>query len=353
MESTSEQIIKNKYDKRYDIRLADVSDIDAIMRFIDEHWKKGHIMAVNRSFFEYEFRDGDRVNFIIAVDKKTGEIECIQGFLPCSKTDDPSKKDVWGSIWKVNDTHKNMAFLGIEVDERLPKLLNCRMGMGVGLNPKTSLIIADQVFRSKTGKMKQYYLLGDIMNPQIAVINHVPEVRNKGNYLNLDVVKLENMQELKIDFDIDSIDALPYKDSWYFEKRYFNYPIYHYDVYGVKQYGKTEAVLVTREISCNNKKVIRVIDYIGNFTLISSLGPFLHSLVDDGGYEYLDFYEFGVDDNYFLDAGMTLREDNDKNIIPNYFEPFVQQNIDIWVSYSLDGTKCFKGDSDQDRPNFV
>ena len=38
----------NKYDERYDIRLARPSEIDDIMKFINEHWKSGHIMAVDR-----------------------------------------------------------------------------------------------------------------------------------------------------------------------------------------------------------------------------------------------------------------------------------------------------------------
>jgi hypothetical protein len=42
------------------------------------------------------------------------------------------------------------------------------------------------------------------------------------------------------------------------------------------------------------------------------------------------------------------------NIIPNYFEPFVAENIDIYFfSNTNEKVYIFKGDGDQDRPNFI
>ncbi len=45
-----------KFDELYEIRLATPNDIDNIMAFLKEYWDKNHILAVNRDFFEYEFR---------------------------------------------------------------------------------------------------------------------------------------------------------------------------------------------------------------------------------------------------------------------------------------------------------
>ena len=43
----------------------------------------------------------------------------------------------------------------------------------------------------------------------------------------------------------------------------------------------------------------------------------------------------------------------DINIIPDYFNPFEQVNVDIYVDSSNNRKKCFffKADGDQDRPN--
>ena len=129
--------MKNIYDERYDIRMANVNDIDNIMRFLDLHWKHNHILSVDKKLFEYEFVDNDQVNMTIAVDRNTSEIEAIAGFICCSKGR-PDKKDVWGSFWKVNEEHKNVTFLGIELMRRQLGLINCREHLGIGVNPITN-----------------------------------------------------------------------------------------------------------------------------------------------------------------------------------------------------------------------
>ena len=47
----------NKYDERYEIRLANQNDIDSIMEFIDKHWKKDHILSKDKELFKYEYLD--------------------------------------------------------------------------------------------------------------------------------------------------------------------------------------------------------------------------------------------------------------------------------------------------------
>ena len=45
----------------------------------------------------------------------------------------------------------------------------------------------------------------------------------------------------------------------------------------------------------------------------------------------------------------TVRE-NDINIIPDYFEPFVEKNVKIYFEASNNKMVLFKADADQDRP---
>ena len=83
----------NRFDTRYEIRLAMYSEISEIMQFIDEYWKKGHILATNRDFFEYEMVVDGQVNFLIARSLENEKIEGILGFLPCSKNSE--RLDIW------------------------------------------------------------------------------------------------------------------------------------------------------------------------------------------------------------------------------------------------------------------
>ena len=68
-------------------------------------------------------------------------------------------------------------------------------------------------------------------------------------------------------------------------------------------------------------------------------------------YEYVDFYTLGFNEKYIESAGFRKREENCCNIIPNYFEPFERENVDIWVQYDNENTVFFKADGDQDRCN--
>nr|MCR4746137.1 hypothetical protein [Lachnospiraceae bacterium] len=80
-------------------------------------------------------------------------------------------------------------------------------------------------------------------------------------------------------------------------------------------------------------------------------GDFWQKLMKKNNYEYIDFYEYGLDDIYLKNAGFNERIIEDENIIPNYYEPFEKQNVDIWGHFQTDTALIFKADGDQDRPN--
>lgn len=343
----------NNYDERYEIRLAKRRDIDDIMKFIHDYWRKDHIMARDRKLFEYEFVDGEKVNFVIAIDRQTQNIEGIFGFLYCSHAADQTKRDIWGSMWKVIDNHNNIPFLGIELARRVFTLTGCRTHIGNGANPNTTIPLRRIFFGDKVAKMKQYYYLNtEIEEFQIALIKE----KNSMDFIINDnptvMVEFKSIDDVKRSFDIESIDAIPYKDDWYINKRFFNHPYYKYNVYGVlDETRKVDALIMIRSIECNGSKVLRIVDYIGNQSLFSKLGKEFAKLINIKGYEYIDFYTFGFNEEFILSAGFKLRTADDPNIIPNYFEPFVRENADIWVHYNIDDTTFFKADGDQDRPN--
>lgn len=342
--------MSNRYDEQYEFRVANINDITAIMDFIDKNWKSGHIMATNRELFEYEFLEEDgTVNFILAVDRKKGTIECLCGILKASH--DPDHLDVWGSIWKALDG--NMGMLGTELLRRRKDMTKCRCDMGVGYNPKTAVPLVKVLLKRYTTKMKHYYILADRNDFKIADIKYIPKVSVSDTQYS--VVKLENITELQQKFDAKKYaEYIPYKDFWYINHRFYQHPVYKYDVYGVEKDGEVDAILVFRKQHYENRIAIRFVDYIGNRSLISGIGCFLMQLLSENeNNEYIDFYNAGLDEKLIFDAGFTEVKEGDSNIIPNYFEPFVRANIDIWVD-SRDATTLFtKADADQDRPNRI
>ena len=72
--------------------------------------------------------------------------------------------------------------------------------------------------------------------------------------------------------------------------------------------------------------------------------------------EYIDFYNAGIDDDDLRKSGFKRRIPNDNTVIPNYFEPFAKENVEISFVIRLPAGKKYrvvKGDSDQDRPNII
>ena len=61
----------------------------------------------------------------------------------------------------------------------------------------------------------------------------------------------------------------------------------------------------------------------------------------------------GIDQKLFEKSGFNLNLKDDNFIVPTYFEPFVEKNIDIYFEKSHKDLIIFKGDSDGDRPNIV
>ena len=56
------------------IRRAVYEDIPHIMKFMDEHWKPGNILAKDRSFFEWQFVEDGKVNMFIGINEEEAKI---------------------------------------------------------------------------------------------------------------------------------------------------------------------------------------------------------------------------------------------------------------------------------------
>ena len=338
----------NRYDEVYEFRLARKDDIENIMDFIDTYWKKGHILARDREFFEYEFLEDDgTVNFYLAVKKDTQSLEGVQGVLRASKG--KSNTDIWGSIWQVRDG--NLPLLGIELQLRTDVFFKCRHSLGVGLNTNTTVPLLKKIRHRVIGKMKQYYFLGNCKEFKVAKIVHFPEQHGRPTE-NVDIRRIDSIEELQEKFDFDLYkENVPFKDAYYINKRFFRYPIYHYDIYGIFSGERIDAFFAVREDEACGRKVLRIVDFLGERKRFADLYLFFRDMVQEKDYEYIDFYCGGFEEAYILDAGFALRTEDDANIIPNYFHPFVQKNIDIYIQGPFEGALFFKADADQDRPN--
>lgn len=334
--------------KDYVLKVASKNDIDDIMRFIKQEWNANHILALNKSFFEYEYLNEDgTVNFVIAVHKETKEIDAIHAFYKLNE----ENNDFFGGLWK-SKTGK-VPMLGIVLKNFLYNLYEFRSFSAVGSNPKTTIPI-QQYFKFKTGKLNHYYLLNDKKDFKIAIIKQ-PQMNKKALFNGYHLTLVNSFEELLglVDF-VKNQTIIPYKSPKYINNRYFKHPIYQYDVYLIKHDSiQTNAYLIIREVEANGSKIGRIVDYIGHQKYIKFIGNSLRLLLDEKDYEYIDFYNLGIDKELLFEAGFSLRTSEDGNIIPNYFEPLVQQNVEIYYHVATEGCRICKADSDQDRPNRI
>lgn len=338
--------MNERFDDLYEIRLATVADIDSIMSFISENWNSQHLLAMNRDFFEFEFREGETVNFIVAIDKNKQSIEGIYGFLRASH--DREHMDVWGSFLKTRSN--NVPLLGVEMIKRRTDIIGCRNDIGVGANPLTTIPIM-KLLKRFTAKMDHYYILSNITDFKIAQVQKRPVIKRVSS-LDYSVCVLNNIDEVQRVFDVTQYkDKSPYKDYWYINHRFFAHPIYNYTIYGIEKEGQCEALIVLRMQEYEDRIAVRFVDYIGNEEMLAGTFKFWQKLLCNERYEYVDFYCCGISRMIVEQAGFTLLNKDDLNIIPNYFNPFERKNIDIWVQSTAEDTRFTKADGDQDRPN--
>jgi hypothetical protein len=142
----------------------------------------------------------------------------------------------------------------------------------------------------------------------------------------------------------------PYKDIHFYCHRYFNHPIHKYAVYAIVKEG-ISAFLVCREVEKFGVKILRIVDYIGKEIYFGYLSSSLQKLMDENNYEFIDCYCAGMSAQIMNKAGFIQRKENDANIIPNYFEPFIFKNIEIYYcTSSSENFRLFRGDAYQDQP---
>ncbi len=337
----------NRYDETHIFRTATIEDTDAIMNFIKIYWGENHILARDKEFLLYEYGNGEQLNFNLAIDKKTGQLDVVMGFYLYS--DNREKCDSSGGLLKVNPNCR-IPFIGMEVVRRHIANIG-RVYVGNGANPKTALPLEKRILGHFGGKLKQFYRINCKEQFKVAIIKNrvvrtIAEPIQKGLY------PVFSIEEMYSKFDDESFKKrITYKDRNYVAKRYFEHPIYNYKLYSIGT-ENVKTVLVMREVSCNGGKIIRIVDVLGDEKELAYIGQAVQRILEENHYEYIDIYEHGIEDTVMERAGFVQRKDNDENIIPNYFEPYVAQNVEIYYHTSCECAKIFKADGDQDRPNY-
>lgn len=326
------------------IRRAVYEDITNIMKFMDENWKPGNILAKNRDFFEWQFVDGDKLNMFLGEEDGSGKIYGIMGAIVYNGTSNP---DVSGCTWQVIKSSNPM--LGLDLSDFMYRELNVRYCFAAGLSKKA--VRLNELLGCTITEMDHYYRLADRLDYRIArVVNkEIPDTGETGYSLE----PISSAEEMKEIIPEEALaEQILSKDYAYIEKRYFRHPVYHYDIWKiVDDKGSSHSVLITRDEVMGDRRVCEIIDHYGRREDLGRIAPALDRLMEIEGYEFVDVYSFGIPVEIYEQGGFVRCDTSGGNIIPNYFHPFVQENISLkMVQPMIGGVVFFRGDGDQDRP---
>lgn len=342
----------------YTIRQPQSSETELVQGFIENHWKKGHALSKSTELLLFQHFDyrSNLLNFYIALNNETKEIDALFGFIPTSQFDInlDNNGDYWGAIWKRREDIQNdeASDIGFSVFLRLFDEPHFHSFGAIGIS-KVALRIY-KAFNCKVGYLQQYYILNNQMD-EFRIAGNVDKKLCEAveGYIpkrGWSVSELGQQDLLKININPT---YYPIKSVNYLINRYMNHPIYKYDFYGVYKGDKIVTILVARFVKANGAMVIRIVDALGELqgTLYESFQEIMH----ETGAEYVDFMNYGIEDSVFYEMGYRKLDLQGDLVIPNYFEPFEQRNVKIDVAWKADYDNyvVFKGDSDQDRPNIL
>lgn len=332
----------------YDIRCAKATEYERIRDFINNDWKKNHILAVSKKLFDFQHLrpKESEYDFVIAEHKTTKQIHAVYGYINSAIYDQGSCDNpnaVWGALWKVKKgiENKEVRKLGLGVllyiIDRFPK--TPFITLGLSKDSQTVFEGLNFVF----GKMNHYYIASDSFSKYNIIES--PKFKDVSTNSEYSFSTFDFKQNIESDY-------LPLKNNSYLARRYSNHPFYKYLLLGLYKGDVLINVWVIREIDINNAKCLRLVDIVGRTKGLPDVSYAIKKLLNHHGAEYIDCYNYGVSEQEFNTMGFLTVES--PTIVPNYFEPYEKRNVDIYFAYTFDKDICiFKGDGDQDRPSLI
>ncbi len=351
-----------------EICFAKAADESEIVRFLRKHWRSDHIFVSHPELLRWQHESpdapGENLTFVFArrVEAEgTSEIIALLGFIPFRRFDPVAD---WSqlalAIWKVRNDMRKQG-LGVRLLKTIEQKLTPSLICAIGINEMVRPIYVSLGYSVGTLSHAALFLEAAPNGETVAL--GVPDVARRSILEDPGVALLpmvgESLPAELASADIDALAAksLPRKSWRYILNRYVRHPYYEYVIRAVTVDNRLRAILVWRRVSCARGSILRIVDIIGEGDVLSRCGAALRREVAAAESEYIDLMHWGVSPDALATGGFVSPDDHEELIIPNYFEPFEQRNVRIYIAFWVDPElakrklRLFRADSDQDRPN--
>lgn len=324
-------------------RLSRPDEADRVRAFINNNfdWK---LPLINiPEYFDYYYRSEGALHFALA--EQGDDILAAAGYIPSDSSPQP---DIWVSVWVAAAGHNGV---GLSLMSHIRELTGARI---VSCNNIRSKTMAFYRFLGwHADRIPHYYRLSKRQDYRLARVADTAALPVGGDLELTDVSCPSEMRAL----GLPPTPHTPRKDLWYLERRYFGFPGFAYNVRAAVSDGRLAAYLVSRVVDTDaggpdNVRVLRIVDFIGDDSVLPRLGRSIDRLISESGAEYAECYCYGISAETFAAAGFRERAENSADIVPNYLTPPICENTEYYFFTSEpDGFVMFKADGDQDKPN--
>ena len=326
-----------------------------LMNFLKKNWTKENILFRNKRLFNWLYYNKKSKTYNFLITEKEKKIFSCVGILKnninLEKINNKNKIGViWLTMWS-STPYINYNIGLVLIYYFIKNYKNYFVGT-VGCNQTAFLIYKNLGF--KTGFLNHHYLLNSkIKKFSLAKVKKNENLKIKKNNLYIEISKSINFY--KENKNLKSYEKKYLKNFFYFKSKYCNNPFYDYKFYQIKKKNITLGFFVGRICIYNGKKALRFVEYFGSKSALANIKYSLMFFLNKTNYEYVDFYNAGIENKFLKKSGFKLNKFKKNIVIPNYFEPFKRENIKlryaIWPGKKI--LPIFKGDCDQDRPNVI
>lgn len=333
----------------YEVRLCRHDELELLKKFIATSWSPNHIFLSNQDILNFQHRAQNAYNFVVAYHKETKSFHGILGFISPNFYKDRAvtrNNDIWLAIWKVDKELAERKSIGMDLLNYVVSEFEPNSISAIGINKSVSHLYRILGFKIKN--MNHWFTANSTMKEKKLIVGKLPDGRlyksNSGFVKILDNESMSGMKDLLTNRTMK-------EDFSYIEERYLRHPIYQYEIIGIyDEDDKIFALGVGRGVSAKGTNAFRLTELFIVGDIPESSNHTFDIFLQQNGYEYVDFVEYGFDAELLASLGFV--QCNEFLYVPHLFEPYVAEKQDVLIAYKAgEPFQCTKGDSDLDRPN--